>query len=115
MTPYKIKISSPFEGFSLYSLTLMCEVRAEQSVVDFVKHKVEAGGGKLSPLSLTTKAGDSLTLYIYIVPEYLPAIDIVEEGEPFELHVEISQAKSVCYNRRLLVNRWSGANIEIKL
>ena len=115
MIPYKIKISSPFEGFSLYSLTLMGEVRAEQSVVDFVKHKVEAGGGKLSPLSLTTKAGDGLTLYIYIIPEHLPDIEIIEEGEPFELHVVIAQGKDICYDRRLLVNRWSGANIEIKL
>lgn len=116
MTPYKIEISSPFRGFSLYSLTLMGEVMAGDSVVEFIKYKREAGAkDMLDRVVVDTKVGDALTLYIYIIPESLPDIEIIEEGEPFELHVVVSQNGDVCYNRRLSVNRWSGANIEIKL
>ena len=116
MAPYKIEISSPFRGFSLYTLTLMGEVMAGDSVVEFMKYKREAGAkDMLDSVVVDTKGGDALTLYIYIIPESLPDIEIIEEGEPFELHVVISSGGATTYNRRLSVNRWSGANIEIKL
>ena len=66
MAPYKIEISSPFRGFSLYTLTLMGEVMAGDSVVEFMKYKREAGAkDMLDSVVVDTKGGDALTLYIY--------------------------------------------------
>ena len=53
--------------------------------------------------------------YIYIVPNTLPESRIVADSAPFEVAVSISHGDSVVYNRRLLINQWSGDNIEIKL
>ena len=127
MAPYRISIECDYREFWRYNLALSGEVRADGSRVGYIAYTddVAAVGSQLSSAPAGYKrprrtvvegaAGDALTLYIYIVPNTLPKSRIVADSAPFEVVVSISHGDSVVYNRRLLINQWSGDNIEIKL
>lgn len=127
MSPYTISIECDYREFWRYNLALSGEVLAAGRRVGYIAYSddVAAVGSELraAPAGYSRPrrtvvegaAGDALTLYIYIVPNTLPVSRVVADSAPFELGVSISHGDSVVYNRRLLINQWSGDNIEIKL
>ena len=127
MQPYTITIESDFAEFWRYNLALAGEVKAEGERVEYLKliDDIAPVGANLTAmpegydierkLSLCSKAGDSLILYIYVVPNTIPTARRVEECAPFELKVSIHHGHEQVHLHRYMRNQWSGDNIEIKL
>lgn len=127
MSPYTISIECDYREFWRYNLALSGEVLARGRRVGYIAYSddVAAVGSELraAPAGYSRPrrtvvegaSGDALTLYIYIVPNTLPESRVVADSAPFELDVSISHGDRVVYNRRLLINQWSGDNIEIKI
>lgn len=66
-------------------------------------------------IRIDTGPGESLTLYIYVIPNTLPAERTVDLVKPFTLDVRISHGEEMLCDRHLSINQFSGDNIEIKL
>lgn len=125
MQPYTIILNSDFEELWRYNIAVMASVRSGDKEVEFLKHTSEVApvGSELTEIpkgyspnrriELQTKAGDALTLYIYVIPHTLPRTTDVAEAKPFELAVEVKHGKESLLRRHAEVNQWSGENIEI--
>ncbi len=125
MQPYTIILNSDFEELWRYNIAVMASVRSGDKEVEFLKHTSEVApvGSELTEvpkcystnrrIELQTKAGDTLTLYIYVMPHTLPATEDVAAAPPFELLIEVKHGAEQLLHRRLEVNQWSGENIEI--
>ena len=66
-------------------------------------------------IGIDTEPAESLTLYIYVIPNTLPTERTVDLVKPFTLDVKISRGEEMLYDRHLSINQFSGDNIEIKL
>lgn len=127
MLPYSIIIESESSDFWRYNIVVMGEALVAEQRVDFVKYRRDVAdvGANLSAapagisegcrVELTTKAADSLILYIYCIPHSLPITDDVDSRLNSELLVSISNADGELYRRRHVVSAWSGCNIEVRL
>jgi hypothetical protein len=127
MTPYTIYIECDNEHFWRYNIAVTGEVTQGGQRVEFIKYLDEVApvGSNLpqrpdnysrpSRITIDCKAGDALTLYIYVIPHTLPLSREVGTGIDFELRATIRQGNTILYNRHHIVNPWVGNNIEIRL
>ena len=127
MSPYFITIECSYDEFWRYNLAITGAVMVAGKRVEFLSLLDEVAPVcsdlKVAPKDynrpttrlITTKEGEELTLYIYIVPHTLPMSRTVDECKHFELHVNIKHGDVTLYNRRHEINQWSGDNIEIKI
>ena len=125
--PFNISIESDYKELWRYNLALIGEVAVAGERVDVVRHLDEVASVgdnlKVAPqgynpnrnVEIESAEGESLTLYIYVLPHSLPITRVTKECGPFELRVSVKHGDEVVYNRRLEVNQWSGDNIELKL
>ena len=123
--PYNITLDCSFAEFWRYNLIVHGEVSALGKSQNIVKHVDEVApvGTNLpampatyhrpTTISIEAGAGDSLRLYIYLLPHTLPSVERIPDAEPFELVVTITQGERLCYKHRYMINQWSGDNIEI--
>lgn len=126
MKPYIITIEGDKNEWQ-YNLKIMGETMIEGQRIEFISYNsditelgsnLNAAPADFKPrgiIRFESKAAESLVLYIYGIPHSLPQSESVEEAISPELHVIISQDGEVLYNRRHLLNPWSGANIKIEL
>ena len=127
MTPYTIYIECNDERFWRYNLAVTGEVTHNGQRVEFIKYLDEVApvGSNLpqipdsysrpSRITIECKAGDALTLYIYVIPHTLPQTREVSTGNDFELRATVRQGNAILYNRHHVINPWVGNNIEVKL
>ena len=125
--PFIITLDCAFAEFWRYNLIVHGEVLASGERRNIVKHvdEVAAVGSNICEVPSTYQRaghlvidageGDSLRLYIYILPHTLPFTDSIGDAKPFELCVSISHGANVVYKHRYEINQWSGDNIEIVL
>lgn len=67
-------------------------------------------------LEVTTAGCDSITAYVYVIPNTLPISREIDDCRPFPLKVKVTADDGeVLYDVTHKVNQWSGASIEIKL
>ena len=124
--PFNISIESDYKELWRYNLALIGEVTVAGERVDVVRHLDEVASVgdnlKVAPqgynpnrnVEIESAEGESLTLYIYVIPHTLPLSRAVEECRPFDMRVTIKHGDNTIYNRHHEINQWSGDNIEIK-
>ena len=126
MKPYIITVEGDKNEWK-YNLRIMGEALLNGERVDFIKYSddvAELGSNvQIVPqnytprgvIRLESRSADALILYIYSIPHSLPEEQRVDEAKSYELHVIISRDDVELYNRRHLLNPWTGANIKIEL
>lgn len=127
MHPYTIEIECSYEEFWRYNLSINGALYLNGAVVQSITYRdavaevgskpcrSELDNGVPRDIVLTTEGGDSLTLYIYVVPHTLPISKLTADTPTFSLRVRISHGSDVVYSHDYAINQWSGDNIEIKL
>ena len=125
MSPFRIDIESSFKEFWRYNIAITGYIYSKGQAVTFISHSDEiapvgsnlkeppAGYNTHRKIELSTVAGDSITLYIYIVPHTLPSAQLIIDAPPFECKISISQEECVIISNTYSINQWSGDNIEI--
>lgn len=66
-------------------------------------------------LTMTTEPCESITAYIYVIPNTLPISREVQDCLPFDLKVSVTADGETVYDVAHKVNQWGGASIELKL
>lgn len=66
-------------------------------------------------LTMTTEPCESITAYIYVIPNTLPVSREVQDCLPFGLKVSVTADGETVYDVTHKVNQWGGASIELKL
>ncbi|MCX4261800.1 MAG: hypothetical protein OSJ31_02735 [Alistipes sp.] len=126
---FHIEVASRYEELWRYNIELTgqtadsggsrLEYISASSFVAPVGSKLEAAPEGYSPagrdIGIDTEPAESLTLYIYVIPNTLPTERTVDLVKPFTLDVRISRGEEMLYDRHLSINQFSGDNIEIKL
>ena len=127
MYPYRIDIESSFKEFWRYNVVITGVITHKGKRVTFISHSDDIApiGSKLTAppagcepnrkIHLSTAYGDSITLYIYIVPHTIPSTNRVADTPPFDCTISISQEECPMFSRTYKINQWSGENIVIKL
>ena len=127
MHPYTIEFECSYKELWRYNITITGGVFNHGTKEEFISYSDEVApvGSKLSSppkgyspsrdICLTTASGDSLTLYIYVVPNTIPMSRVVGDAPTFECLVRISHGSDIVYHKIHNINQWSGDNIEIKL
>ncbi len=120
---FHIEVASRYEELWRYNIELTgqtadsggsrLEYISASSFVAPVGSKLEAAAGR--DIGIDTEPAESLTLYIYVIPNTLPTERTVDLVKPFTLDVRISRGEEMLYDRHLSINQFSGDNIEIKL
>ncbi len=118
---FHIEVASRYEELWRYNIELTgqtadsggsrLEYISASSFVAPVGSKLAAVPEGYSP----AEPAESLTLYIYVIPNTLPTERTVDLVKPFTLDVKISRGEEMLYDRHLSINQFSGDNIEIKL
>ena len=127
MQPYTITLECDFSEFWRYNLIVQGQVTNQGEPCNYFDHSdvVAPVGSNLpqipdsysrpSRITIECKAGDALTLYIYVIPHTLPQTREVSTGNDFELRATVRQGNTILYNRHHVINPWVGNNIEVKL
>ena len=120
---FHIEVASRYEELWRYNIELTgqtadsggsrLEYISASSFVAPVGSKLEAAPER--DIGIDTEPAESLTLYIYVIPNTLPTERTVDLVKPFTLDVRISRGEEMLYDRHLSINQFSGDNIEIKL
>lgn len=71
--------------------------------------------GTRRALTMTTEPCESITAYIYVIPNTLPVSREVQDCLPFGLKVSVTADGETVYDVTHKVNQWGGASIELKL
>ena len=66
-------------------------------------------------LTMTTEPCESITAYIYVIPNTLPISREVQDCLPFDLKVSVTADGETVYDVTHKVNQWGGASIDLKL
>lgn len=122
-----ISIDTDFEEFWRYNLVVMASIKRDGEQVELLKYKSEIApvGAELTAkpsnypkdrgVRLKCEAGDSLTLYIYVIPHTLPSDKYVRYAPPYELSVRVKRGNSNIYSHRHMINQWSGENLIVDI
>lgn len=126
---FTIHVHSGFAELWRYNTAVMCggfDSNGER--VDFVSAQstVAPVGANLKrapeglaadrDLEVTTAECDSMTAYVYLVPNTLPLSREIDDCRPFTLKVKVTTSDGeTLYDVAHKVNQWSGASIEIRL
>ena len=125
--PFNISIESDYKELWRYNLALIGEVTVAGERVDVVRHLDEVASVgdnlKVAPqgynpnrnIKIESAEGESLTLYIYVIPHTLPSTDSTADAEVFNMSLVVSHGSKVILKRQLEINPWSGDNIELRL
>ncbi len=125
---FRIEISSRYEGWWRYNVTLMCGLfdRGDRRIgfASAESRVADPGSGAERPPAdydparrpaLETGPCDHLQLYVYIIPHRLPDGNDIESARPFDVEIDIrSDGREILHQRRA-VNQWSGASIEMRV
>lgn len=125
---FRIEISSRYEGWWRYNVTLMCGLfDSGGSRIGFAAAEsrvADTGSGMERPPAdydparrpaLETAPCDHLQLYVYIVPHRLPDDNDIESTRPFDIEIDIRAGGRKVVHERRAVNQWSGASIEMRV
>ena len=66
------------------------------------------------PLHLEVEEGDSLELFIYVIPNTMPFADAIRQSPPFKMRVAV-KGSIIAHNEDFFVNQWGGASIHLSL
>lgn len=66
------------------------------------------------PIHLEIDEGDSLELFIYVIPNTMPMSDAIRQSPPFKMRIAVKGA-SISHNEEFTVNQWGGASIHLSL
>jgi len=125
---FRIEISSRYEGWWRYNVTLMCGLfDSDGRRIGFASAEsrvADTGGSTDRPPAdydparrptLETAPCDHLQLYVYIVPHRLPDDNDIESTRPFDVEIDIRADGRRILRQRRAVNQWSGASIEMRV
>ncbi len=127
MAPYNIFVECDFAELWRYNIAIQGEITLRGERRAYLQHFNEVapvGSNLTAPpqgytpqryIELGGEEGDALRLNIYLLPHTLPLTRIVRDAKPFEFHVTITHGDEVVYNRRHMINQWSGESISIEL
>ena len=122
-----ITIDTNFDEFWRYNLVVMASIKRDDKQIELLKQVDEIApiGAELTTLPsnypadrrviLKGEAGDSITLYIYVIPHTLPHNKYVRFTPPFELKVKVKLGTHNIYTHRHMINQWSGENLTIDI
>ena len=66
------------------------------------------------PLHLEIEEGESLELFIYVIPNTMPFADAIRQSPPFKMRVAV-KGSVIAHNEDFFVNQWGGASIHLSL
>lgn len=138
---YTIDLQSDYAELYRYNLFIACvgyDAEGEQTYVEGVEkiHREEISPGlEELPIpegfvvgerfSLSVQQAEALQLVIDVVPNTLPADDMIENTPPFEMNVRVSVSANVgastnpkskqIHSSTHSINQWGGANIIVKI
>ena len=125
---FTIEVTSRYEGWWRYNAALMCGcfdaanqrigfASAASDVADVGSNLTERPDGIAADRSaaLETMPCDHLVLYLYIIPNTLPAGNDIEANKPFEIELRISYAGRRLRTEKRAINQWSGASVEMRV
>ena len=127
MHPYIITLESDYSEFWRYNLIVQGEVLWHDTLCGDVDYSSivtpsesdlsvpPAGYHRDKSIVIETAKGDSLRLYIYILPHTDPFTNKVADSLPFEFRVMIHQGGKLVFKHRYEVDQWSGCNIEFDI
>ncbi len=123
---YEVEITSRFEEFWRYNIAITCAlldaggnrtgfVAAERTVAPVGSALAEQPAGMTLPHGCSFRADDCdrLLMYLYLIPHTLPATERIDDCKPFEISVRATFAGKTLLDRRIAINQWGGASLEI--
>lgn len=66
------------------------------------------------PLRLEVEEGDSLELFIYVIPNTMPSAEAIRQSPPFKMRVGV-KGSAINHNEEFHVNQWGGVSIHLSL
>lgn len=125
---FKVEIGSDFEEFWCYNVAVTCGcfdeadnrvgfASADDEIAPVGSNLPQPPKGVAAKRRIAFEAMDChhLLMYIYLIPHTLPVDNVIADHKPFELNVRITHNGSVVLKRTMMVNRWSGASIELRV
>lgn len=127
-TGFAVEVSSRDGEWWRYNVALMCGCfDAAGHRIGFASassHVADVGAGPRTrpagtperrSVVLTTDPCDHLMCYLYIIPHTLPEQTGIDGTPPFEISLSVSYGGKRLRSEKRLVNRWSGASLELRI
>ena len=125
--PFNISIDSDYKELWRYNLAFIGEVAVAGKRVDVVRHLDEVASVgdnlKVAPqgynpnrnVEIESAEGESLTLYIYVIPHTLPRENTTRDIAPLNMSLIVEHGTTQVLKRWVEINPWSGENVEINI
>jgi hypothetical protein len=126
LQPYEVTVESSFAEHWRYNFAITCSLcDAEGGQESFVSATDEAAPvgsaltaapeGMPSRRRLTLRAGDChhLRMFVYLIPNTLPASNRIADNAPFPLTIKVTYNGAVLLHEKRMINQWSGMSSEL--
>ena len=107
---FTIEISSDSADWRLYNIRIMCELQDDSGLrTGFASTTCKADA---QPARLTTLPCRRLRIFVYVIPESLPADRTIKNHPDFDAVLLVRCGNRTIARESIEVNRWGGASIE---
>lgn len=125
---FRIEVASRYEEWWRYNVALMCGCfDPSDERIGFVSsssHVADVGANLAARpegipahrrAELETPPCDHLILYVYIIPNTLPAGSGIDASRPFDIELTFFRDGKKLRSETRAINQWSGASIELRI
>lgn len=123
---FRVKISSDFEEFWRYNVLGYCGCfdeegnRVEYHAIDDTIAPLDSdydscpeGCPLTRSVEFETVESRYMQLFIYVLPHSIHLFSVVEKYPPYILSVQVWHGERLIIDKQVLVNCWSGAEVEL--
>lgn len=125
---FRIEVASRYEEWWRYNVAMMCGCfDPSDERIGFVSsssHVADVGANLAArpegipahrKAVLETPPCDHLILYVYIIPNTLPAGNGIDASRPFDIELMFFRDGKKLRTETRAINQWSGASIELRI